>query len=1005
MNLISNKMSAEDQRIIRQANTLLKQLNSENLISSVEDLSAATYVSLFEGLCGERLEGIIRNPVSKEDEIHNCQCVINVLASDVLHTSLSHISGADVIKGDREAVLNLLEIFSGLLEYILNKIDTDVSTDGEGDHHKHIDDDPDRVKPEVIDRILERELHRSKTESSPTAKISKPVSSVYWEEEDESPKKSAGNLSDTAALIALGQESSTGLRETTLSSPSKSRATADSTNDIMKEVEDIEKRLEKVPLVQGRLFNDVPVTTSLPSRTEMISMPASKPTDSVPYSLSTGYEIPVTKPSSKLANQGESLSSILDKDYPYLKAKAEGKLYSMESQAKTTPDSQPTFSASSRYYPSTVPPSMTALHRDLYVPSTTIGIGERPTARSRIPHQRSGSFENLESMVEETVAMARAAVDASPTRAKTMLQTLETKYQPGTRPSQTNSRLYDNNILKETRDPIVTSQFTSNLPRRTTSPVRKPEDDRLSDSELTPSKGRRKVSFMDERSLTEEDSSLSYQRTSPSPRDCPTVKNAWVDDQPPISVHIQSPKRKVEAVKTKPYIYTSKPSPVSKRRSDKGSSYLDMDSTSDRENSEYDERLRRKFHEIIDDVLSEDELMPARFKSRSDPRRVKFENITNKERPAYTIRDTQKLLNKERDYGKKKIDFLQKIYQEDLDELVSEAKHELGKEKKATKQTETDFKKKVLTALKKKTPAKTKDAASSRKLHISKQHVVSSKAKKHTASGLIPAAKGNKLTIKDDDDILPLLLKEFPHLHLSLHTWHELWRKGINQIEQVTRAHQEVRRKKSRAKSELEQAERRQEILVNIMKKELEHGQRMKDIKERKKQTLATKNQLHEKRIQSARSRKYYDDYQVRLRSKMLKRGTREEMIFKKLFKEGLDIQKDRIRELRKYAKEQRDAQSKHQRNEVESIENYYRDQFDMLAESITKERHELMIREKAQQKVLEQMKKELRKKMEKEIKDLQEQLCRDDDDAYFRQLDADRVIQDLQMAKYHVKV
>lgn len=52
-----------------------------------------------------------------------------------------------------------------------------------------------------------------------------------------------------------------------------------------------------------------------------------------------------------------------------------------------------------------------------------------------------------------------------------------------------------------------------------------------------------------------------------------------------------------------------------------------------------------------------------------------------------------------------------------------------------------------------------------------------------------------------------------------------------------------------------------------------------KDIKERKKQTLVTKNQLHEKRMQSARSRKYYDDYQVRLRSKMLKRGTREEMV------------------------------------------------------------------------------------------------------------------------------
>lgn len=50
-------------------------------------------------------------------------------------------------------------------------------------------------------------------------------------------------------------------------------------------------------------------------------------------------------------------------------------------------------------------------------------------------------------------------------------------------------------------------------------------------------------------------------------------------------------------------------------------------------------------------------------------------------------------------------------------------------------------------------------------------------------------------------------------------------------------------------------------------------------------------------------------------------------------------------------------------------------------------------------------MKKELRKKMESEIRTLQEQLVRDDDDVYFRQLDSDRVINDLKLAKYQVRV
>jgi len=59
------------------------------------------------------------------------------------------------------------------------------------------------------------------------------------------------------------------------------------------------------------------------------------------------------------------------------------------------------------------------------------------------------------------------------------------------------------------------------------------------------------------------------------------------------------------------------------------------------------------------------------------------------------------------------------------------------------------------------------------------------------------------VVIEDDADLLPMLMEEFPHLHLSLHTWHELWRKGLTQIEQMTRSHQEARRKKSLAQNQV----------------------------------------------------------------------------------------------------------------------------------------------------------------------------------------------------------
>ncbi|XP_052084415.1 centrosomal protein of 95 kDa-like [Mytilus californianus] len=875
------ELSSEDRRIVSQANTLLEQLNAGSPIGCVEDINSQVYVTLFEGLCGEKLNGIIRTSVTTEDEIHNVQTVIDTLAADVLHTSLLHINGRDVVNSNRESVLNLLEILSGLLEYIFNKIESDLSTDNE--EGEGLDDDPDALQRDMIDKILEKELNRTSDTitSSPERRDIK-KSSVYWDEEPDVSRRSAKSGSETDDLIALGHESPTGLIDT-ITSISRGN---DSTNELIREGENIERRM------------------------------ATR----------------VTSVEEDIARHRRELG--LNKREEHLPEPAVN-----------------------RYYQTTVPQTASEEKDDLF------------RRRSRVD-----TYKTLDSMVEETAALARAAVDASPSRARSILQSLDNDYNQAKQLAQ-RARLASPEIepVSTRRNPLLSDIPKGISPtKKPRSPVRMTEQEIVSDPD-SPDRGKRKVSFMVDRS----DSSPSF--TAPNWRSGRPIKSSW-DDSSSYTEHSKT---------------AYKPQ---KTRKDYGS-YLDYGS--DRENLSYDDRLKKKFHEIIDDVLSEDERLPPRYKSRSDQHRVRSEKLVGKSKGTYNVVDAQKLLKKERETSKKKMDFLQKIYKEDLDEMALEADEGLDMDRKAAKQTENEYKKKVLISPQKKLAPKTKTAGASKKPAASK-HMVSSKAKKKTSPGLIPPGK-IQMHIKDDEDILPMLLTEFPHLHLSMHTWHELWRKGIHQIEQVTRANQEMRRKKSKAKTDLEEAQRRQEIMVNIMKKEIEHSQRMKEIQERQKQTVATRNGFHEQRMQSARSRKYYDDYQVRMRSKMMKRRTREEMIFRKLFKDGLEIQKDRIKDLRKYAKEQREKQATKQRNEVESLENYYRDQFDMLAENITSERKEIMVRDKAQQKVLEGMKKELRKKMEKEIKDLQSQLVRDDDDAYFRQLDADRVIHNLQMAKYHV--
>ncbi|XP_060070544.1 centrosomal protein of 95 kDa-like [Ylistrum balloti] len=894
----SRRLNEEDRCIVSQANTLLEQLSIFTPISCVEDLNVVTYVALFEGLRGEHLAGIVRNPLTKEDEIQNCQIVIDTLANDVLHTSLSHISGRRVVEHDRESIFHLLEIFSGLLEYILNKIESDASTDNDGEEDF---EDPDAVEPDVIDEILERELQRGPQDPlSPEGRRKTDVSSVYWDDSPETASRSRDL--PVGKKHRFGQDSSTALQDSSVSF-----GKLDSTEDLIRRGE---------ALIQQTKAGEE-------SRSLEESFLKTRPTLQA-----------------LLNNKPDRVQS---KDPAVQTTTLEDKLKSDPSYAARSTD------------------TLLDHYTDLY--NTKYNVNRDQHGHRQVTKDQLDPYNNLCYMVEETAAMARDAVGVSPNRARIILQSMDNSYNKQTSPT----RRGDRSPHRKTKSPV----------RQTVS-----DDDLQSDTELTPSKAKRKVSFLTDRSTT--DSSPSFLKSSPhkSP-----PRKAWQEKD----VRFEpSPTRQLGRGRS-----VTRPS---RNTEDYGSYLADVESREEKENSSaYDNYLKKQFHEIIDEVLSDDEVLPPKFKSRSDQRRVRTDRVPDKSKGTYSVMDTHKLMQKERAAGKKKVDFLHKIYQEDLDELKYEAKHELKKERKVAKDTEADYKKKVLSGPKK--ASKPKESGSTRK-----KPTVSTKAKRRSPSRLIPAGK-QKLTIKDDEDILPILLKEFPHLHLSLHTWHELWRKGINQIEQVTRANQEVRRKKSRAKSELEEAEKRQQIMVNIMKKELEHQQRMKEIKERQTQGVAARNRVHEKRAQSAKTRQYYDEYQVRMRSKMLKRRTKEEMVFKKLFKDGLDIQKDRVKELRKYAKEQRDSQAKVQRNEVESLENYYRDQFDMLAESVAKERKETQTREKAQQKVLEQMKKELRRKMEKEIKDLQDQLCRDDDDAYFRQLDADRVIKDLQIAKYHVGV
>ncbi|KAM4031597.1 centrosomal protein of 95 kDa isoform 2-T2 [Anomaloglossus baeobatrachus] len=343
-------------------------------------------------------------------------------------------------------------------------------------------------------------------------------------------------------------------------------------------------------------------------------------------------------------------------------------------------------------------------------------------------------------------------------------------------------------------------------------------------------------------------------------------------------------------------------------------------------------------------------------------------------------RDVQKELDLER----RKSRLLRQAYEGELKDLQETEKQKLAKLKAALRAEEEEYKENLQ-----------QDSPQS---HPERVYGVKQVQAKPWTPDLRKPAHPMKIA---ENDLLPLLLEEFPHLQISHHALGAMWKGQLAQMEQLARSGQEDERSERQLQKEVEEARRKHELLVGLIQREQEHNQRLKDLKDRIHLQKSAQNRMREKRQQVARAKRYYDDYHVQLRAKLLRARTREERMVKQLFVEGLELQKQRLRQVRSYAKEQREEQRQRHKDELESMENYYKDQFSMLAEAVSQEREQLQSQDRAQSKNLHKLKRELRAKMEKEIRDLQELILRTDEDAFFRELEAERLRRRLQMASF----
>ncbi|KAM9314158.1 centrosomal protein of 95 kDa-like isoform 3-T3 [Pholidichthys leucotaenia] len=860
------------------ANDLLNKCHINLRLTKLTDCNADVFIALYESILGEKVPDYVMVLCCQEDDIHNVQSIIDSLSLDYLQISLSHITGENVVRGDKESVENLLEIFDGLLEY-LNEDINEETQNGEvlnGGSHEETSEEV-KAAPSCDDtEQKESKLNGASLSSSAGSAAHSSKQSLHsWNGEE---------VGSTSELIGLGVSARTFKEKQEGLDVPPQTSDADSVSGPVdnSDVPQAESMHSAVPL-QPPIQSDTPHThdkgspsSSLPPVTAELSK-----------ELSEEECTPVTTETSKLVAETIVTNGVQSSTLSQSSAAESEKFLSSQQRGMTELEGEtlePTSGGPRRVLFRTQPDVLFLTLQDertSTMPSPTDTEEEEPDEEEldyvqRLKDRRIGHSRTAQEDFEEPLSYRRHMNK----QAEEELQHISEKL--SYRLEELNQML--KRVLGESGE---------------SSEVR--EEDKESHHS---------------------DGVMEYHRTPRQHTDAGTCSI--------------EPTHRTRSLS---------PSPPRVHRSQ-----------------------QEQPKDFMADSLSID-----------DGRRTNLTVSDRSTRAEMCPRQTHRKHSK----------YLQnKVYKEELKRFEEKERRELHKARLKAKEAEQEYRDAIL-----------RDVS-----HVARP----SKAKTKTQHSQTPAGErqleaprnASSLRIKENE-LLPLLRDELPHLYISHPALGRMWEQQMHQVERLHALSSPQRKRRSKLSSEVEEAQRKHDLLVELVRKDQEHNRRLRDFRERIQQQKSTQNRLREQRQQVARAKKYYNDYHVQHRMRLMRARTKEERMFRQLFEEGLELQKARLREQRAYAREQRQEHRRRHQDEITSLENYYKDQFSILAEKLAQERQDIQVRKKAQEKALLKMKRELHSRMKREIGELQRIIVENDEDDYLQELEVQRLRNRVHMASF----
>ena len=269
----------------------------------------------------------------------------------------------------------------------------------------------------------------------------------------------------------------------------------------------------------------------------------------------------------------------------------------------------------------------------------------------------------------------------------------------------------------------------------------------------------------------------------------------------------------------------------------------------------------------------------------------------------------------------------------------------------------------------------------------------------------VQRTRKHRLLLGNEHDMVEVLNEQFPGIYVSTEMQTKLNEQFSKHIDNVFKSRMELLNSQQGTLNDLDEAKLKHDQMTEILRRDLGTLQRQQDIQLKQSAERILKSKIRDQRIQQARVRRYFQEYCLDQRKRLLQKRTNEELVLKQAYKDSIRIQRERLLEMKKYKQEYNALFRQRYQNQLESLENYYRQRLNMFKELEQKETAVQRANDREDKLELNKQRLQLRKQLERDIQQLQDQLSQNDDYVHFRQLDLERLKENLVQARITTKI